>query len=267
MLRTVGVFAAALAVVVSATTGCAMNQQDDAAESTSADALSRGESAYVVYFGYENDATATLSKNDSRYSHTFASFLKTRVDPRDPSAMPSVVERHDISWLPERFTGTVCVDALHFTCPPEAGHNYNLRQTLEFARGMQDEAGNPVPYRIVMWGPYKIQPGFWDATLRQVSYLEGWNRPSYVANDFGTHLRAYRRGHGLPVLGIGGIGANNCIHAVTDITDFERTGLKWGIDGTSAAISAQRSFILGREPNAGFLVDALDIDSSDIEQR
>jgi hypothetical protein len=242
--------------------GCAHTTED---ETSSADGLTSGEKYYAFILGYENQTTSHLSANDSAYSHTFATYVRARVVAGEA---PSILDRVDISWLPAAFSGTVCVDAFHVSCPPEEGHNYELAETLGFARTMRDaQDGSPVPYRLAAWGPYAVQPDLFARAKKQAAFLTSAYKPNYVANDLGLHFWSYRRGSNDPsTWGRGPTGANNCIHAVTDLVTFERTGLNWGINGSLAAINITRPFIAYRDTSAEWLAHELGLDESDVER-
>jgi hypothetical protein len=159
-----------------------------------------------MMFGYQD------AQNRAALSHSFATFVHATI-PADAPERTAVTEQIDISWLPARFGGTVCVDLLHLRCPAVTGHNYSLAETLSFAENEHLTVG--------VWGPVEVRKDLFDRAKAQQAYLES-GATGYVANDTGLHLPAYNhRG-----------GALNCIHAVSDLAFFDRTGLNWGLDAS-----------------------------------
>jgi hypothetical protein len=133
----------------------------------------------------------------ARYSHTFATFIKASGDS---------VEAHTISWLPRsrriEFART----------QSEPGMNLDLQQTLRFARDLSA--------RVYEWGPYRIRPGLYQRSLRQIERLRR-GRIRYKALDGAWRPDA----------------ASNCIHAVSDI---DAGGGYLTVDGAYGAAASAR---------------------------
>lgn len=225
-------------VVAPLAAGCAAQADEPGDVAVSQDALT-ARKHYLLMFGYED------ARNSAPLSHTFATFLRADFD-GPGTANGRIVDQVDISWLPERFTGSVCVDALHLRCPPETGHNYSLNQTLGFA-----QAGR---LRVAMWGPYEITGALFDRAKDQERYLDS-GKSQYVANDLFLHRRAYdRRG-----------GALNCMHAVSDIAFFDRTGLNWGVRGSKIVLDNLRGYIVS-PARADWVLPRIGLDTSGIDR-
>ena len=130
--------------------------------------------------------------NRPKYTHTFATFVKTK-GPDAPSEH-HLFESHTISWLAAK--KKVCL----FRLWPERGANLDLTTSLEWALSVQA--------RISMWGPFQIRKAFYDKALVQKARLES-GTIQYKVFDPG-----YR-----PAV------ASSCIHGLCDI-DRDR-GLLW----------------------------------------
>jgi hypothetical protein len=126
---------------------------------------------YMCVFAYQTEPRLP------RYSHTFATFVKS-----DGNSF----EAHTISWLPQ----SQAIRVLRRFSEP--GANFGLKETLEIAAG--------VGARVYEWGPYEIEPELYQRALWQIDTLNS-GRIMYKAVD------ANWRGNG----------ASNCIHAVADI--------------------------------------------------
>jgi hypothetical protein len=136
--------------------------------------------------------SAQRALNRPKYTHTFATFVKTRG--RDASSGPHLLESHTISWLAAK--KKVCL----FRLWPEPGANLDLTTSLEWALSVQA--------RISMWGPFQIRKAFYDKALIQKARLES-GTIQYKVFDAGYRPAA----------------ASSCIHGVCDI-DRDR-GLLW----------------------------------------
>jgi ABC-type phosphate/phosphonate transport system substrate-binding protein len=113
----------------------------------------------------------------SRYSHTFATFIKSS---------GGSVEAHTISWFPRSKHIEIA------RTQSEPGMNLDLDQTLSFARDLNA--------RVYEWGPYRIRPELYERSLRQIERLNS-GRVQYKVLDGAWRPDA----------------ASNCIHAVSDI--------------------------------------------------
>jgi len=136
--------------------------------------------------------SAQRALNRPKYTHTFATFVKTK-GPDAPSEH-HLFESHTISWLAAK--KKVCL----FRLWPERGANLDLTTSLEWALSVQA--------RISMWGPFQIRKAFYDKALVQKARLES-GTIQYKVFDPG-----YR-----PAV------ASSCIHGLCDI-DRDR-GLLW----------------------------------------
>jgi hypothetical protein len=136
--------------------------------------------------------SAQRALNRPKYTHTFATFVKTK--DQDALSEHHLFESHTISWLAAK--KKVCL----FRLWPEPGANLDLTTSLEWALSVQA--------RISMWGPFQIRKAFYDKALIQKARLES-GTIQYKVFDPG-----YR-----PAV------ASSCIHGVCDI-DRDR-GLLW----------------------------------------
>jgi hypothetical protein len=205
----------AFSLLAALTAGCAAPAADKGtgSEDQAATTSFGADHYYVSMFGYQDP------QNSAPLSHTFASFLH----------VGSSVEVQTISWLPETFTGEVCVDVFHLRCGRVAGHNYTLEETLAFAQSGGEFVG--------MYGPFEISPDLWNRATNQVAYLNS-GATSYIANDLGFHMASFNhRG-----------GAINCIHAVSDALYFDRTGLNWGLNGSHIVLDNMAPWLLSTTP-------------------
>jgi hypothetical protein len=202
---------AALALV----NGCSAQASNDASENQAqvAEGPFASDHYYLAMFGYQDPG------NTAPLSHTFATFVHVGAS----------VEVQTISWLPANFTGKVCVDLFHLSCPAETGHNYTLEETLSFAQAGGEFVG--------MYGPFEVTQDLWNRANTQAAYLNS-GITDYVANDFGFHNASFRHTGG----------AINCIHAVSDALYFDRTGLNWGLSGSHIVLDNMRPWIYSTTP-------------------
>jgi ABC-type phosphate/phosphonate transport system substrate-binding protein len=133
----------------------------------------------------------------ARYSHTFATFIKTS---------GGSVETHTISWLPRSKQIEIA------RMQSEPGMNLDLHQTLDFARSLS--------VRVYEWGPYRVRPELYERALRQIERLRS-GRIQYKVLD-----GAWRPDT-----------ASNCIHAVSDIDTSEGYLTVNGAYGVAASTS------------------------------
>jgi hypothetical protein len=135
------------------------------------------DSYYMMVFSNQR------TSNDPRFSHTFATFVKTS----GPSASTSqVLEVHTLSWMPASH------DIAILRLQPEPGVLYDLESSLAWAYS--------VNARVSMWGPYEIQEELYERAVAQERKLSaGGLLFKMVDGRFRSEL------------------AINCIHAVSDI--------------------------------------------------
>ena len=154
--------------------------------------------------------SAQRALNRPKYTHTFATFVKTK--DQDALSEHHLFETHTISWLAAK--KKVCL----FRLWPEPGANLDLTTSLEWALSVQS--------RISMWGPFQIQLPLYEKALVQKARLES-GTVQYKVFDPG-----YR-----PDI------ASSCIHGVCDI-DQERGPLRtWFRYGESASRSIAVFFL------------------------
>lgn len=190
-----------------------------------------GEAYYAIFF------SAQRTPNDPRFSHTFATFIKT--DSEGSGKGPGVIEKHTISWMPA--TGDVRLARLM----PEKGRNLSLAQSLELASSEEE--------RVSMWGPFEIKRDLYDRALKRIKLLES-GKVSYKVVD-----ERFRPGL-----------ACNCIHAVCDV-DFDdglmHTGAEWGDAATATVIEHLRRWIIKPEKTHDWLTKELGLDMATVIHR
>jgi hypothetical protein len=153
-----------------------------------AETCSAAEHYYVLIFGSES-----VPKR-ARYTHTWATVVKSTTDDAQPDAPPQL-ESMTISWMPRT------LNIRPITLRSECGVNLSLHATIRDSRCKKE--------CIVMWGPYdydpEIGPRLWDRVAAQVSRLNS-GRVLYKCID--------------PDTGPSSKYISNCIHAVTDLDPF-----------------------------------------------
>lgn len=143
---------------------------------------------YVMIFGSES------SPKRARYTHTWATVVRSTTDEANPAA-PPVLESLTISWMPR----TLKIRPLALR--PECGVNLSLQATIRDCR-CKGEC-------VAMWGPFDydpaIGPTLFEKVRRQVARLES-GCVLYKCVD--------------PDTGSGASYISNCIHAVTDLDPY-----------------------------------------------
>lgn len=156
------------------------------------------ETYYLVLFGFQDTI------NRVEHSHTFATFVKSSPDSQGKDSL----DVQTISWLPKTFAGSVPI----WFSRPETGTNYSLEETLGFTVRYQ--------FKIAMWGPYEISKDLFERALEKIRILKTGQILYHAPDSAKSHARAYNANPN---------GAENCMHAVSDVVRFHRTGLDWGI--------------------------------------
>lgn len=163
---------------------------------------------FVMVSGYQD------GPNTPRNSHTFATFVKVKT-PWDGIEPPVVLETKTISWLPEGF-------ARDLTLRYDDGKNYSLAETLSFADRMKRRG---LSMSLCHYGAYPISPDVFEKAQKRIDYLNS-GQVDYKMLDLFTR----RRG-----------AAINCIHAVTDLAGFYKTGFMRGCEASGAAVNIYQS--------------------------
>lgn len=140
---------------------------------------------YVMIFGSES------SPKRARYTHTWATIVRSTTDDANPAAPPTL-ESLTISWMPRNLR------IRPLALRPECGVNLSLQATIRDCR-CKGEC-------VAMWGPFdydpEIGPTLFEKVRRQVARLES-GCVLYKCID--------------PDTGSGASYISNCIHAVTDL--------------------------------------------------
>ncbi len=160
---------------------------------------------YVAIFGSQ-----TIPPNPN-YSHSFAVFV--RVVTPDPGAPPALatIETHTISWLPANMI--VRTRALF----PEPGYNFDLYTTFRYVYSNCE--------RVSIWGPYEIEPCFYERALRQIALLQS-GEVRYKADDM------FRKSDRVA----------NCIHALSSVAEGYRLRIAEPGFGETASFAITKRF-------------------------
>jgi hypothetical protein len=201
-------------------------------------ALPKGEHEhyYVLIFGSQ------LSVRIPRYTHTWATMIKTIEVPGNPA---QVTEVHTISWMP----ATLVIRP--YSVRVERGVNLELCTTIEEVLKHKE--------RISLWGPYETWQGFYYRFVTQEAFLDADGIGYQCTDEFGE---AARRGNG-----------SNCFHALSDMDpQFDRRQyplLSYG-DPASENIVRQlfaRPILIHPQQTHDWLISAIGIDRCPIVRR
>jgi hypothetical protein len=135
---------------------------------------------YIILFG--SQSTPRLA----RFTHTWATFVKTRGEGGDASKY-QISEIFTISWMP----ADLKVRALRLR--PQEGVNLDLESTLSHSLERQ---------RVSEWGPFEISPMIYNLALERKAELES-GAVRYKAID--------------PTFGPRAASTSDCIHGISDI--------------------------------------------------
>jgi hypothetical protein len=188
-------------------------------------------SYYMVIFASQPDS------NETRLSHTFATFVKA--GRKTESEQERIEETHTISWMPRSF------DIAILRRRPEDGTNLDLPTTLRWAQS--------VGARIYAWGPYQIEQELYGRALRQEARLNSG------AVQFKVIDEKFRPES-----------ASNCIHAVIDIdmdNGLQHVGRQWGEAASGVAAEHLRRWIIAPERKHPWVVKQLGLSDSDLIMR
>lgn len=144
---------------------------------------------FLLVFGAERPSRSP------DHAHTFATFVK-----RSETAEGARLEVRTISWLPAKLP----VRTLKIR--PEAGHNYELHETIRFLQGDGQ--------RVSVWGPYEIRPELYEMAGCQIARLNS-GAIRYKSYDGLFHSAR----------------VTNCIHALSSMVEGDRRrvfGPGWG---------------------------------------
>jgi hypothetical protein len=185
---------------------------------------------HVILFACEREG------NPPRFSHTWATFVKSTQNGAAESGTPSLDETITISWMP----ASGVIPAL-FTV---TGRNYSLEESLTWAR--QNNA------RIAAWGPIPIRQELFDRARDRREVLE---RGVLAYKMLDAPVRPDR--------------GTNCIHAVTDLVPgpLLDTGLAHGEEATRMVAEHFREYMVRPEFNDATVLDLVGIGWDTIEHR
>jgi hypothetical protein len=144
---------------------------------------------FLLVFGAERTSRSV------DHAHSFASFVK-----RSESPAGATLDVRTISWLPAKLP----VRTLKIR--PEAGHNYELHETI---RLLQADC-----QRVSVWGPFEIRPELFEKAGCRIRELES-GRLKYKSYDGFFHSAK----------------VVNCIHALTGLVERDRVHILspgWG---------------------------------------
>lgn len=198
------------------------------------DALPRAEAeerAFALIFG------AQAEPNLPRYSHTFATFVKTKdAPPADAPPAKAKLDVCTISWMPRR------LDIQILSLRAEPGVNLDLAGSMQWARR--------VSARVTLWGPYEVQPELFEMAKRQADRLDS-GAISYRAVDWRNR----------------GIDASNCSHAVCDLDTTRArliTGSSYGNAASLKVLQHLSPHFLPSQKDHSWLIERLDLKNGDL---
>ncbi len=185
---------------------------------------------HVILFACEREG------NPPRFSHTWATFVKSTRNESATTDKPRLDESITISWMP----ASGVIPAV-FTV---RGRNFSLTESLEWAQ--QREA------RIVAWGPIPIHKELFDLARQRQEELESGTLSYKMADD---PVRPER--------------GTNCIHAVTDMVPgtLLETGTARGEEATQMVAEHLRGYMIRPEFNDAEIFDLLGIQWNSMEHR
>lgn len=172
---------------------------------------------FMIVYGFQD------AINTPRNSHTFATFLELSWS--DSTGDFTGIQVHTISWYP------TSMEIRFYRLLPEGGLNLELTETLALAasRGVS----------VIRWGPVEISEDLYFTALRQIDFLNS-GAVDYIAEDRFLRNAAYSREPG---------GAINCIHAVSDLGGFIRTGFLHGFSAARRTYDHLRQFVVPSPDN------------------
>lgn len=184
---------------------------------------------YILIFGSQS-----LPKRP-RYTHTWATMVRTREVPGEP---PVVCEVHTISWTP----ASGVVRPLRFQVEP--GLNLDLWTTIAGARSDHE--------RVSLWGPYESWHGLYRRFVTQAEFLETGAIGYQCIDGFGESARF---GNG-----------SNCYHAISDMDpEFDRRQYPLFFYGNAASVNIvrqimKRPVLIHPQVTHDWLIEALCLD-------
>ncbi|NBQ52911.1 MAG: hypothetical protein EBU49_04955 [Proteobacteria bacterium] len=172
---------------------------------------------FMIIYGFQDGI------NTPHGSHVFATFVESDVSPSGHDL--ARFEAHTLSWLP------VMVDNRFLRLRPEPGRNFSLDETLQLAESRE--------LSLMRWGPFEITDSLYFGALDRIDFLES-GAADYIAQDTFYRNAVYVRESG---------GAINCIHAVSDLGGFIRTGLAHGFSAARRVYEHLQQFVVPSPDN------------------
>jgi len=172
---------------------------------------------FMIIYGFQNGI------NTPHGAHVFATFVESDASPsgRDLARL----EAHTLSWLP------VEEDNRFLRLRPEPGRNFSLDETLQLAESRE--------LSLMRWGPFEITDSLYFGALDRIDFLES-GAADYIVQDTFHRNAVYVRESG---------GAINCIHAVSDLGGFIRTGLAHGFSAARRVYEHLQQFVVPSPDN------------------
>jgi hypothetical protein len=180
---------------------------------------------------------AQRTPNVTRFTHTFATFVKATGEGNDKSKYQ--IEEHTISWIAK--TKEIVVARAR----PEPGVNLSLKESLELAAALEE--------KVSMWGPVEIKKELYDRALKQIAFLES-GKVGYKALD-----RRFRPDR-----------ATNCIHAVSDIdpdNGLLEVGTVSGEDASLLVADHLRRWMIKPETRHSWVSERLGLGEKEVNLR
>lgn len=172
---------------------------------------------FMIIYGFQDGI------NTPHGAHVFATFVESDVSPSGHNL--ARFEAHTLSWLP------VMVDNWFLRLRPEPGRNFSLAETLQLAESRE--------LSLMRWGPFEITDSLYFSALDRIDFLES-GAADYIVQDTFYRNAVYVRESG---------GAINCIHAVSDLGGFIRTGFLHGFSAARRTYDHLRQFVVPSPDN------------------
>jgi hypothetical protein len=172
---------------------------------------------FMIIYSFQNRI------NTPHGAHVFATFVESDLSPSGHDV--AHFEAHTLSWLP------VMEDSRFLRLRPEPGRNFSLAETLQLAesRGLS----------LMRWGPFEIADSLYLAAIDRIKFLET-GAADYIVRDTFYRKAVYAKASG---------GAINCIHAVSDLGGFIRTGLAHGFSAARRVYEHLQQFVVPSPDN------------------
>lgn len=182
---------------------------------------------FMIIYGFQNGI------NTPHGAHVFATFVELDASPSTHDF--ARFEASTLSWLP------VEEDNRFLRLRPEPGRNFTLTETLQLA-----DSRRLSPMR---WGPVEITGSLYLAAIDRIKFLET-GAADYIVRDAFYRKAVYAKASG---------GAINCIHAVSDLGGFIRTGFLHGFSAARRVSDHLQQFVITSPDNNEWVATQLGV--------